>query len=668
MESRVLTIMFTDIKGFTESSGRRSRQAVLDLVNKHDELLRPVIDHFAGRIVKTIGDAFLVVFDSPTNGVLCGLLMQYRLQEYNQSVPEEEQIEIRIALNSGEVQLTEDDIYGEPVNVAARINAITEPNEVYFTETVFLSMNRQEAPSSEVGERKLKGIDYPITVYKVIQDPRSDQYRQVLSRFKGVLTSPETPPRERSHSVTKPGPLPAMVSRKPLMAGAFLVAAAGALAGVGLWQSGFFGPGWAEEVQTHAERGAFEQAWSRLDEQYDQAPGDDQLATLANETLTEELDHLRESEGLEAATQRLESHQEQRPYIEDIDTQLSQTRQDWAQNLLEKDTDEARTQAVKQLGLVADAHPDVAEKRLDYALALGNWDQPATSDRAEVITDLLADHPSVAKEEELKALTMELLTSGNLRPERDGAREFFAQVAEHYPEAVTEKFGDQVTDPEDTRMRETAFAVLDKTDKDWDASEVFEYHRLNLFQFDGSMNETGVRQAIDYFEEHSDERDQYTEWMADIRCEDAESLRQYGHHLMDDILDVFSQWFYAPCEDFLREAVTREGDASLRYHAYLLLMEQDTVASDTRSRYHMLNLREHRETALVWQYPWVEQALAYISEGGIEDPAQVETAREELEDLRSEISRVRESDGIRHNEQSLEWLEGDLAEAEAGLP
>ena len=154
MQSKVLSIMFTDIKGFTRTTGSRSREGMLDLVKKHDTLLRPIIEHFEGRVVKTIGDAFLVVFESPTNSVLCGMMMQHVLKEHNQKAEtDNDRIEIRISINAGEVQLSDDDVYGSPVNISSRINSIAETNEVWFTHAVYLSMNQKEVPSSEIGER-----------------------------------------------------------------------------------------------------------------------------------------------------------------------------------------------------------------------------------------------------------------------------------------------------------------------------------------------------------------------------------------------------------------------------------------------------------------------------------------------------------------------------------
>ncbi|MDP7422949.1 MAG: adenylate/guanylate cyclase domain-containing protein [bacterium] len=72
MEHKDLTIMFTDIKGFTQRTSQQSRDDTIGLIRQHKELLTPVLESKGGKIIKEIGDAFLVVFESPTNAVLAG--------------------------------------------------------------------------------------------------------------------------------------------------------------------------------------------------------------------------------------------------------------------------------------------------------------------------------------------------------------------------------------------------------------------------------------------------------------------------------------------------------------------------------------------------------------------------------------------------------------------
>jgi class 3 adenylate cyclase len=177
--------MFTDIKGFTERTSATSREELVGLLKKHDSLLIPVINKFSGTIVKTIGDAFLVTFDSPTNAVLCGIMIQQNLRDYNAGRKESEMINIRVSVNMGEVEIRDGDVFGEAVNIAARLEGVTEASEIYFTESVYLAMNKAEVPSSEVGSFRLKGIPEAIKVYRVIQDTNSDNFQKIIERLRG---------------------------------------------------------------------------------------------------------------------------------------------------------------------------------------------------------------------------------------------------------------------------------------------------------------------------------------------------------------------------------------------------------------------------------------------------------------------------------------------------
>ena len=169
VETKHLTVMFTDIKGFTETTSMKKRGEIEDFLDLHEKLITPVFQKYKGRVVKTIGDAFMVVFHSPTNAVLCGMEIQKKLREYDEGNPEEK-VEVRVAINSGEVHIRGDDVFGEAVNIASRIEGIAEANEIYFTESVYLSMNKNEIPSAEIGYRKLKGIPEEIKVYKVLME------------------------------------------------------------------------------------------------------------------------------------------------------------------------------------------------------------------------------------------------------------------------------------------------------------------------------------------------------------------------------------------------------------------------------------------------------------------------------------------------------------------
>ena len=185
--TRNLTILMTDIKGFTDKTSRRSRSDIQQMLDDHKSVVLPVLEGRGGRLIKTIGDAFLMVFESPTDAVLAGIAVQDALREHNEGEAEDDRIEIRVAINSGEVNLIENDVYGEAVNITARIESIAQAGEVFFTEAVYLSMNKTEVPSSEVGLLQLKGIPEKVRVYKVKRERPVEGVVETAAQAKGRI-------------------------------------------------------------------------------------------------------------------------------------------------------------------------------------------------------------------------------------------------------------------------------------------------------------------------------------------------------------------------------------------------------------------------------------------------------------------------------------------------
>ncbi len=189
MKTANLAIVFTDIKGFTERTSRQTLEENQRLLQVHHQLLAPLFKAFGGRIVKSIGDAFLVTFESPTQAVLSGIAIQDRLWHHNRTAPEGERLQVRVAINVGEVRIESNDVFGEPVNIAARVEGLADAGEVFFTEAVYLAMNKAEVPSQEVGSFDLKGIPGKIRVFRVPPAP----YRVEAP---AVSTQPSLSPQE----------------------------------------------------------------------------------------------------------------------------------------------------------------------------------------------------------------------------------------------------------------------------------------------------------------------------------------------------------------------------------------------------------------------------------------------------------------------------------------
>ncbi|HTA17390.1 MAG TPA: adenylate/guanylate cyclase domain-containing protein [bacterium] len=167
MKLECLTIVFVDIKNYTSKTSGQSRRANEDLLARFAGLVKPMVRAFNGTVVKALGDAFLISFKSPTDSLLCAMAVQDHLHARNARWPERERFQLRFAINAGEVRVDRNDVFGEAVNVAARIEGLADGGEIYFSEIVYLMMNRSEVPFKEVGLRKLKGIQKSVRVYRV---------------------------------------------------------------------------------------------------------------------------------------------------------------------------------------------------------------------------------------------------------------------------------------------------------------------------------------------------------------------------------------------------------------------------------------------------------------------------------------------------------------------
>jgi serine/threonine-protein kinase len=171
IKTSTLTVMMTDIAGYTERTSRVSREESARWLSLHDSLLQPVFRSYGGKVVKTLGDAFLVTFPSPTDAVLCACAVQDRLWHHNRNLPTpNDAIHVRIALSAGEVRLHKGDIFGEPVNLAARLEGMAQPGEVLITDAVYATMNNSEVRLVSRGEHSFKGIARPVTVWAAQPD------------------------------------------------------------------------------------------------------------------------------------------------------------------------------------------------------------------------------------------------------------------------------------------------------------------------------------------------------------------------------------------------------------------------------------------------------------------------------------------------------------------
>ncbi len=160
-----LTIVFVDIAGFTATTSRQSRAENAKLLQTFNSTLLPLIKRFKGRVIKSIGDALLITFRSPTDAMLCAMALQDAMHAHNLRASDDDKIHIRVAANLGEVRITKNDIFGEPVNVASRIEGVTPADEIYLSEAVYMAMNKAEVPAQEAGLFELAGVSGALRLY-----------------------------------------------------------------------------------------------------------------------------------------------------------------------------------------------------------------------------------------------------------------------------------------------------------------------------------------------------------------------------------------------------------------------------------------------------------------------------------------------------------------------
>lgn|GEM_PF-5272758 len=166
-ERKLAAIMFTDMVGYT-ALAHRDEELSLELLEEHRRMIRALIRKYSGTEIKTIGDSFLIEFTSTLDAVKCALNIQSEIRERNGWVDPKKQFQIRVGIHVGDVVHKEGDVYGDAVNIAARVEPMAEPGTICLTSQVYEQVkNRISAKIGEGVERTVKNISTPITVYEV---------------------------------------------------------------------------------------------------------------------------------------------------------------------------------------------------------------------------------------------------------------------------------------------------------------------------------------------------------------------------------------------------------------------------------------------------------------------------------------------------------------------
>jgi DNA-binding MarR family transcriptional regulator len=160
--------MFTDMVGFTALS-QRDEFLAIRLLKEHRKLVRRFFLKHNGTEVKTMGDAFLIEFESVLDATLCAIDIQNMVFDYNQADLEEEKILVRIGIHLGDVIHSKGDVLGNVVNVASRIEPLAEPGGICVSGHVYDQIRDQtDQEWVKLEPQKLKNVKFPMDVYKIV--------------------------------------------------------------------------------------------------------------------------------------------------------------------------------------------------------------------------------------------------------------------------------------------------------------------------------------------------------------------------------------------------------------------------------------------------------------------------------------------------------------------
>ena len=219
---RLAAILAADTAGYSRLMGADEEGTLAALKAIRRELADPKIEEHRGRIVKTTGDGLLVEFSSVVDAVRCAVAIQRAMAERNADVPIKRRLEFRIGINLGDVILDEGDIYGDGVNVAARLEALADPGGICVSLVVRDQVqDRLDVAFEDRGEQRVKNIARPVHVFRI---PIAGQAPSSAPRTEHTVS--EGAPRGNF----APAPADMFVGRKhelEILRGAFEQAAAG---------------------------------------------------------------------------------------------------------------------------------------------------------------------------------------------------------------------------------------------------------------------------------------------------------------------------------------------------------------------------------------------------------------------------------------------------------
>ena len=178
MERKLSTILALDVVGFSKLMAT-DEDMTLAILRQRRELIDQIIIEHGGRMFGSAGDSVISEFASPVKATECAVKIQSKMLAINENIPESQKMRFRVGINIGDVMISDDNLFGDAINVAARLEAEAQPEGICISKSVFeMVSDKVKASFENAGKLELKNIELPVEAYFVIQSKGAARFLQ----------------------------------------------------------------------------------------------------------------------------------------------------------------------------------------------------------------------------------------------------------------------------------------------------------------------------------------------------------------------------------------------------------------------------------------------------------------------------------------------------------
>ena len=191
MERKLTTIFASDVVGFSKMMGE-DEVNTLKILKERRLVIDGIINEYGGIIFGSAGDSVIAEFSSPIKASEAAISIQSKMKTMNQGIPEPDQMTFRVGINIGDVMVSDNNLFGDAVNIAARLEAEAKPSGICVSQTLFDMINRKIMASFEdAGELELKNIEFPVKAFHVLDNKGTPRFNQDSEKIETVVKEAE---------------------------------------------------------------------------------------------------------------------------------------------------------------------------------------------------------------------------------------------------------------------------------------------------------------------------------------------------------------------------------------------------------------------------------------------------------------------------------------------